>query len=90
MTPSSSSTVAHLFSFGSDWKVSENRKEFIRQVSQIVHEWNGHLEICSRPQAIENSSQYLLLQTDIYYFTENSRWVPLIIRGNVSSLIACY
>ena len=32
---------------------------------QIVHEWNGHLEIFSRPQVIENSRQYLLLQTDI-------------------------
>ena len=31
-----------------------------------MDEWNGHLEICSRPQAIiENSSQYLLLRTDI-------------------------
>ena len=26
---------------------------------------NGHLEICSRPQAIENSRQCLLLRTDI-------------------------
>ena len=31
----------------------------------IVHEWNGHLEIFSRPQVIENSRQYLLLRTDI-------------------------
>ena len=30
------------------------------------HEWNGHLEIFSHPQAIENSRQYLLLRTDIY------------------------
>ena len=30
---------------------------------KIVHEWNGHLEICSRPQAIENSSQCFLLRT---------------------------
>ena len=32
---------------------------------QIVHEWNGHLEIFSCPQVTENSGQYLLLQTDI-------------------------
>ena len=31
----------------------------------IVHEWNGHLEIFSGPQVIENSRQYLLLRTDI-------------------------
>ena len=42
---------------------------------KIVHEWNGHQEIFSLPQDIENSRQFLLLQTDI--FTENSRWVPL-------------
>ena len=32
--------------------------------SKIVLEWNGHLEIFSRPQAIENSRQYLLLRKD--------------------------
>ena len=32
---------------------------------KIVHEWNGHIEIFSRPQIIENSRQYLLLRTDI-------------------------
>ena len=35
------------------------------QASKIVHEWNGHLEIFSRPQVIENSGQYLLLRKDI-------------------------
>ena len=30
---------------------------------KIVHEWNGNLEIFSRPQVIENSRQYLLLRT---------------------------
>ena len=30
-----------------------------------MHEWNGHVEIFSRPQVIEISRQYLLLQTDI-------------------------
>ena len=28
-------------------------------------EWNGHLEMFSRPQAKENSRQSLLLRTDI-------------------------
>ena len=36
-------------------KNSENRRKFIRQASKIVHEWNGHLEIFSRPKPIENS-----------------------------------
>ena len=43
----------------------ENRIGFIEKASKIVHEWNGHLEIFSRPQVIENSGQYLLFQTDI-------------------------
>ena len=43
----------------------ENRREFIRYVTQIAHEWNGHLEIFSLPLAIENSRQFLLLRTDI-------------------------
>ena len=30
----------------------------------IVHEWNGHLEIFSVPQVIENSRQYLLPRKD--------------------------
>ena len=45
--------------------------------SKIVLEWNDHLEIFSRPQAIENSRQYLLLRQD-NPFTESSRWVPLM------------
>ena len=44
---------------------SENRREFIRYVTKIVHEWKGHLEIFSLPQGIENSRQFLLLRTDI-------------------------
>ena len=31
----------------------------------IVHEWDGLLEIFSCPQVIENSRQYSLLRTDI-------------------------
>ena len=44
---------------------SENRREFIRWAAKIVHEWNGHLELFSPLQVIENSRQYLLLRTDI-------------------------
>ena len=32
---------------------------------KIVHEWNGHLEVFSRPQVLANPRQYLLLRTDI-------------------------
>ena len=46
-----------------------NRREFIRYASKIVHEWlmngNGHLEIFSLSQAIENFREFLLLRTDI-------------------------
>ena len=44
------------------------------EASKIVHEWNSRfLEIVSRPQATENSRQYLLLRT------VNSRWpAPLV------------
>ena len=41
-----------------------------------LRKWNGHLEILSLPQGIENSRQFLLLRTDISV-TENCRWVPL-------------
>ena len=37
----------------------------MRKVSKIVHEWNGHLEIYSRLQAIQNYRQYLFLRTDL-------------------------
>ena len=40
-------------------------KNFIRWASKIIHEWNGHLDVFSRPQVIENSRQYLLLRSDI-------------------------
>ena len=35
------------------------------KAAKIVHEWNGHLEIFSLHQAIENSRQFLPLRTDI-------------------------
>ena len=45
----------------------KNRSEFIRYAAKIVvHiKWDGHLEIFSLPQAIENLWQFLLLRTDI-------------------------
>ena len=46
-------------------KTSENRREFFRKASIIVHEWSSHLEMLSLPQVIENFKQYLLLRTDI-------------------------
>ena len=57
---------------------SENRRE----VTKIVHEWNSHLEIFSRPRVIENQCrQYLLLRTDL--FNDDDRRVPLstLLRG---------
>ena len=36
-------------------QTSENRREFIKLASKFVREWNGHLEIFSLPQVIENS-----------------------------------
>ena len=41
----------------------ENRREFIRYATKIVHKWNGHPEIFSLPQAIENVRQFMLLRT---------------------------
>ena len=46
---------------------------------------NGsHLEICSRPQIIENSRQYLLLRTDILQKTVVR--YPQLFRGNYKSV----
>ena len=42
-------------------------------ITLILHEWNDHLRIFSRPQVIENSRQYLPLRTDIL---QKSRWLP--------------
>ena len=44
---------------------SENRTEFTRSASNIIHEWNGLLESFSRPQPIENFRQYLLFRRDV-------------------------
>ena len=47
-------------------KLKKNLREFVRQASKIVHQWNGHLEIFSPPEAIENSRQFLFLRADIF------------------------
>ena len=44
---------------------SENRREFIREASKIIHEWDGYLETLGRPSVIENYKQYFLLQTAV-------------------------
>ena len=48
-------------------KMNFRKSEGIYYLSfeNCVHEWNGHLEIFSLPQAIENPRQCLLLRTDI-------------------------
>ena len=43
---------------------------------KIVHEWNGHLEVFSRPQVLANPRQYSASPNR--YFTKNSRWMPLL------------
>ena len=43
----------------------ECEKLNLDKLRKIVHDWNGHLEIVSRPRVIENSRQFLLLRTDI-------------------------
>ena len=50
------------------------------KASKIVHERNGHLEIFSRPQVIENSRQYLLLRTDILQKTIVG--YPCVVEGD--------
>ena len=45
---------------------SENRREFIREASKIIHEWDGYLEILGRPSVIENNyKQHFLLRTAV-------------------------
>ena len=34
---------------------SDNRREFLRKTSKVVHKWKFQLEIFSRAQAKENS-----------------------------------
>ena len=44
----------------------ENRREFIREASIILHKWKGHLEIFSLPQVIENSRQFFFSEQIFY------------------------
>ena len=43
-------------------QTSEKRREFITRASKIIDEGNGHLEIFSRPQEMENSRRYFLAE----------------------------
>ena len=52
------------------WKIK--LQEIGGKSSKIVREWNGYLEIFSRPQAIENSRQYLLLRKDNPFYGKQS------------------
>ena len=50
------------------WKIKLVGNLFIREASEIVHEWNGHTHIFSCPQVIENSicfSEQIFLQKTI-------------------------
>ena len=55
---------------------SENCAEFCSWASKIIPEWNAHLEIISRIQAIENSRKYFLLQRDSRHYRKQSLGVP--------------
>ena len=44
----------------------ENRREFIREASIILHKWKGHLELFSLTQAIENSRQFFSSEKIFY------------------------
>ena len=48
-----------------------------------MHEWDVHLEIFSLPQAIEILG---IFASPNRYFTENSRWVPLMVDVSLSSI----
>ena len=47
------------------WNFRKSEGIYYISFENCVHEWNGHLEIFSLPQAIENPRQCLLLRTDI-------------------------
>ena len=44
----------------------ENRREFIREASIILHKWKDHLELFSLTQAIENSRQFFSSEKIFY------------------------
>ena len=56
------------------WKIK--LQKIAGKPSKIVLEWNGYLEIFSRPQAIENSRQYLLLRKDNLFYKKQSLGAP--------------
>ena len=54
--------ASKIFNFPWLWRWEKRSGD---EVAKIVHEWNGHIEIFSLPQSIENYTQFLLLRTDI-------------------------
>ena len=46
-------------------KLQKTVGNLLDTATKTVHEWNGHPEIFSLPQVIENCRQFLLLRTDI-------------------------
>ena len=51
------------------WKIKLVGNLFIREASEIVHEWNGHTQIFSCPQVIENS---ICFSEQIFYRKQSS------------------
>ena len=60
---------------------AENRREFIRLSFEIVHEWNVHLEISSRPEA-----DNLCLSEQMFY-RKQSLGAPLILSKSKPSFL---
>ena len=52
-----------------------------------ISEWNGHLEIFSLHQVIENSKQFLVLRADILLKTVVG--VPLLINVSPKAHLHC-
>ena len=69
--------------------ITKSYREFIRSATKIVQKWNGHLEIFSLLQAIENVSQFLLLRTDI--LQKKVAGLPLApLRHQKKGYLTCY
>ena len=51
------------------WKIKLVGNLFVREASEIVHEWNGHTPIFSCPQVIENS---ICFSEQIFYRKQSS------------------
>ena len=47
-------------------KLQQILGNLLEKLRNLVHEWNGPPEICSLPQAIENSRQFLFSEQIFY------------------------